>query len=233
MFGSMRRRRPQSASGLVANAWRRVLDEQSLAADTPFDEAGGDSLQLLKLIFLIEETQAIKMPMDACHVGLRPSALVRIIEAILQSTPRAPIEPPGTVFMIPGLAGDTPLEGGFRASCVPALRIAVVDLPGWHDMVEPGFTMDHIVERTAAEIAARAPIGPIRLAGFSFGGHVAFGAAQLLIEMGREVAFVGILDTSAAPRPNVVPRGTRPVRLRRLLRGRSTISWVPRGTARP
>ena len=40
---------------IVARAWRQVLDEQSLSTDMPFGEAGGDSLQLLKLIFLIEE----------------------------------------------------------------------------------------------------------------------------------------------------------------------------------
>jgi acyl-CoA synthetase (AMP-forming)/AMP-acid ligase II/thioesterase domain-containing protein len=211
-------RQPQDASELVADAWRQVLDERSLSADKPFDEAGGDSLQLLKLIFLIEEAQAVKLPMDACHVGLRPSALVRIVEAAMQPRARPPTEPVGTVFMIPGLSGDTPLEGGFRASCAPSLRVTVVDLPDWPDMVEPGFTMEHIIERAAAEIATRAPTGPVRLVGYSLGGHIAFGAAQLLTEMGREVAFLGILDTSNAPRPNVVPRGTPPIRFLRLIR---------------
>lgn len=238
--------RPRLEAGppaVVARAWRHVLGEQSLNADMPFDEAGGDSLQLLKLIFLIEEAQGVRLPMEQCHVGLRPSTLVRVVESAIQATRNPSKEPPGTVFLIPGLAGETPLEGGFQAACAPGMRLATADLPDWPDMIAPGFTMDTLIQRVAAEIAMRAPAGPIRLVGFSLGGHVAFGVARALTESGREIGFLGILDTDTAIRSQSVARGPAPVRvLRRVrwglhnltraaLRG-ATVDWLGEITAR-
>ena len=69
----------------VARAWARVLDRRSLRADLTFDEAGGDSLLLLKLIFDLEVRCRIALPRPAglhddrlgplrpvCTVGYEP-----------------------------------------------------------------------------------------------------------------------------------------------------------------
>jgi acetoacetyl-CoA synthetase len=56
----------------------------------------------------------------------------------------------------------------------------------------------------AREIDRTAPTGPVRLAGHSFGGLVAFEVAGLLGDTGREVEFVGLLD-SMPPRTNLGP----------------------------
>jgi thioesterase domain-containing protein len=109
------------------------------------------------------------------------------------------------------------LEGRFRANCAPALHIATVNLPGWQDMIAPNVTMDDLIERTVAEIAARAPREPVRLVGYSLGGHVAFGAARVLKESGHEIRFLGILDTTAVPLPAPVPQGAGLVRTLRYI----------------
>ncbi len=219
MFGQRTRAtRKDGAAAVVARAWRQVLDNPSLAADMQFDQAGGDSLRLLKLIFLIEEARGVRLPMEACHVGLRPSGFVKVLELAIRAGDTPAKEPPETIFLIPGMGGETPLEGGFRAGCAPALHVATVDLPDWPDMIAPDFTMDDLIERTAAEITARAPAGPVRLVGYSLGGHVAFGAARALAASGREIGFLGILDTNTAVRPQPVARGPAPIRALRYMR---------------
>jgi thioesterase domain-containing protein/acyl carrier protein len=244
MFKSWRPSAPELGPALVvARAWRHVLNEQSRSADIPFEQAGGDSLQLLKLIFLIEERQGIRLPMEECHVGLRPSALVRLVEAASRPSKNPAKEPPGTVFLIPGLAGESPLEGGFQAACAKGMRVATADLPDWPDMIAPDFTMEVLIQRVAAEITMRAPEGPIRLVGFSLGGHVAFGLARALADAGHEIGFLGILDTNTAIRSKPVARGPAPIRtlrrirwavynFRRAVQRSATADWFGEYTAR-
>jgi thioesterase domain-containing protein len=78
--------------------------------------------------------------------------------------------------------------------------------------------MESLIDRIATDITARAPVGPIRLLGFSLGGHVAFGAACRLAAEGHEIGFLGILDTNTERRTLPVVRGSAPVRTLRRAR---------------
>ena len=195
-----------------------MLDEQSLSTDMPFGEAGGDSLQLLKLIFLIEEAQGLRLPMEQCHIGLTPSELVGVVEWAVQAAKNPSSEPPGTVFLIPGLAGETPLEGGFQASCAPRLRVATADLPDWPEMMallyhggpdRPGG------EGSRDAGAAQADPGLVGFPGRAcrFRRH-----ARSLAQSGHEVSFLGILDTDTAVRSEQVARGPAPIKTLRYIR---------------
>src|SRR5579871_4808118 len=170
----MFRSKPSSASELppgdiVARAWRQVLDRRTLDADMPFDQAGGDSLRLLKLAFLMEEQCGLRLPMDVYHVGMRPSEFAVVLQLGRRLGDKAPAEPPGTVFLVPGMGGESLLEGGFRAACSPHLHVAIVDLPDWPELAKPLFTLEHIIEQAATEITLRQPEGPVRLLGYSLG----------------------------------------------------------------
>jgi thioesterase domain-containing protein/acyl carrier protein len=218
MLGLWTRITPRSGvTAIVADAWQQVLDNRSFAEDTPFDQAGGDSLGLIKLIFLIEEAGNIRLPMEACNSGMRPSALVRLVQSALEAWAVASTEPPETVFL-------------------------TADLPDWPEMIAPEFAMNDLIDRIAKEIGARAPVGAVRLAGYSFGGHVAFGAARALAARGREIAFLGILDTNTVTRQVPTPRGPAPIRalrkvrwgihnLRRAWRRSAAADWFGEATA--
>ena len=54
--------------------------------------------------------------------------------------------------------------------------------------------MVRTAEFVAQAIQAAQPTGPLLLAGFSFGGCVAYETARLLSEHGRDIAFLGLLD---------------------------------------
>jgi thioesterase domain-containing protein len=56
-------------------------------------------------------------------------------------------------------------------------------------------SIDELATDYADRIAGIAPTGPIRLLGWSFGGSAAFLIARELHNRGREVSFVGMLDT--------------------------------------
>lgn len=56
-------------------------------------------------------------------------------------------------------------------------------------------TIGELAAEYADTVSAIAPAGPIRLLGWSFGGAVALIAAQELTRRGRDVTFVGMLDS--------------------------------------
>jgi acyl-coenzyme A synthetase/AMP-(fatty) acid ligase/thioesterase domain-containing protein len=187
----------------VARAWRRVLGRRSLAADLPFDAAGGDSLKLLRLVYEVEQRIGTFtfLPMDLLRADMRPSDMVRAIgeaeragrhEARAVAGDARPL-----VFLAPGLNGDEPLLALFRAELAPALRCAVAEYPDWPAMARQGFGFGDLVEAVAAQVEPGAGAGPVRLAGYSFGGHVAFAAAVRLRQRGCDVRSLCLLDTSA------------------------------------
>jgi thioesterase domain-containing protein len=112
-----------------------------------------------------------------------------------EGDPAPRIDPRPTIFLCPGLDGDEPRLAGFRAELSDRIRFVLIEYPDWPEMVATGQSFDWIVEAAAASIVGIQGSGAVRIAGYSFGGDVGFAVASRLIAMGREVAFLGILDT--------------------------------------
>jgi thioesterase domain-containing protein len=69
-----------------------------------------------------------------------------------------------------------------------------------------------LIDTAVAQIAAKSPDGdPCLLAGYSFGGFVAMEVARRLVEQGRRVPFLGLIDTRAKNPLNIAPRRWRVV----------------------
>lgn len=206
-----RPRAPAPAASLrarraVNRAWLRTLDRRSLDADLPFEEAGGDSLRLLRFIFHLEEHCRATLPLDAFYADLRPSDFAHVLDRCLDPAPNAP-EASLPLFLMPGMGKDEPRLVHFRAACAPALRIVPVDYGDWPEWVAPSFDFAALLARLLLTIEAQAPDGPIFLAGYSLGGTIAYAAAAAFSAAGRSVGFLGILDTNIAQTaPSRVPR---------------------------
>lgn len=178
----------------VESAWLRVLDRASLDADLPFDEAGGDSLRLLRFIFHLEQQSGIALPLDAFYADLRPSVFAQRLEQQWGDRPPREMNAGLTLFLLPGVGKDEPRLARFRAACAP-LRMIPIDYGDWPEWIAPGFDLAAIIARIVAAIEAEAPDGPILLAGYSLGGKIAYAVAIALASAGRTIGFLGILDT--------------------------------------
>jgi thioesterase domain-containing protein len=214
----------------VARAWARVLDRRSLRADLTFDEAGGDSLRLLKLIFDLEVQCRVALPLAPFAVDLRPSDMARELDRCLDGPTDDIADAAPVLFLLPAIGGDDPRLVQFRALCRPALRAELVKLGDWPELLEPGFDVPTMARRLAGRIVAAAPSGPLMLAGWSYGGFLAIAVAEVLCEAGREVVFIGILDTTATPVSliDLAPQ-RRPTRLENL---RQIPAWIRAGDGR-
>ncbi len=122
-------------------------------------------------------------------------------QGITDGPPAAPLSTADapTVFLFPGLGGDDLELAGLRGACGAAVRFVPISFPDWTEMLARQLDLDSLVADVTARIIAEAPAGPLRLAGYSFGGHVAYAVAARLVAAGRQVAQFALLDVKAFP----------------------------------
>jgi thioesterase domain-containing protein len=112
-----------------------------------------------------------------------------------------------TVFLMPGVhyhdlasckmgrASEILGLARFRYSLRDQVRFVLIRYPNWREMIAAKADFAAIVTSALGQILGECGDDPIYLAGHSFGGLVAFDTANRLAESGRQVAFLGLLDT--------------------------------------
>jgi thioesterase domain-containing protein len=130
-----------------------------------------------------------------------------------QVLPRANAEKP-VLFLFPGLSGDLRELASLRASCSVVIQVVQIAFPDWPEMHRRAIGLDALVEHCLRQIVV-SPGGPTLLAGYSYGGHIAYAVALALESVGRPVR-LGLLDTQVVP-DIVVSRPHSAARLERLI----------------
>ncbi|MDB5797873.1 MAG: AMP-dependent synthetase [Paucimonas sp.] len=184
----------------VKLAWGKVLGADGYRLDLPFEECGGDSLKALELWFHIEEALGFKLGLDAMGRASRPSELEHALASeiaapsqTVSSVSRNPGAP--LIYLVPGILGDDPMQLRFRAAFGDSVRFKLIDYPGWRDTMQSDCSFDAIVDAAFRQVCADPPQQQYRLAGYSFGGIVAFELARRLVEAGHKVGMLALLDS--------------------------------------
>ncbi|WP_418959817.1 amino acid adenylation domain-containing protein [Streptomyces tritici] len=200
---------PRSRTELdLLHIWERTLGTGSIGIEDDFFAAGGNSLLGVRLIATIRKELGIDLPMagllDAPTVAAQAASLVA-------RRPRRPRT------LVPLRLGDgrptfcvAPVGG--TAFCYLDLARALPGDGPVHGLqsvgVEPGERPHTGVAAIAAAhlaVARRAqPEGPLRLAGWSFGGLVAHEMARQCAEAGDEVELLALIDPALPP--SLLPR---------------------------
>ncbi len=188
----------RSVRDAVESAWTEVLGRGAFSANLSWNDAGGDSLGALRLWLRIENILGKRLDMAAMDLSATASKLIAAIERQLGESQgkliSAPEEMP-CVFYLPPLEGDTPQNARFRAAFAGRIRFVAIRYPSWRDMIDVGGGFDAIVNSAEAQIRSQCHGRVCFLAGYSFGGFVAWEAARRLIDSGWRMGFVGLIDT--------------------------------------
>jgi amino acid adenylation domain-containing protein len=179
--------------------WEEMLGLEGIGTTQNFFELGGNSFLALRLLAQVNR----RMGSDLHVASLFAGATVRqMADAILEQSGRARSAEASIVALQPEGAlpplycvhpADRRVLGYMKIA-----RCLGTDQPvyGVQDVGEelsrpvPRIAMDHV-----QALRARQPEGPYYLAGWSFGGFVAWEMASLLERQGQTVAFLGVLDT--------------------------------------
>jgi acyl-CoA synthetase (AMP-forming)/AMP-acid ligase II/thioesterase domain-containing protein len=189
----------KQAGKMVAQVWTRILGTTDVASR--WDEAGGDSLKLLRCVMELEELVGQELNMEAFTVDMSAADMIQIVAAGGRSQrQQAAGEFLPHLVMLPGSIGYGPSLAAFGAQLSKTAHVIPIRYPDLTSALTGCGSVDHMATLALEQINAVHPRGDIRLIGYSLGGGVAFEVAARLIAEGRSVKFLGILDTNIGPR---------------------------------
>jgi thioesterase domain-containing protein/acyl carrier protein len=183
--------------------WGERFDAAKVTLDDDFFELGGDSLAAVLLVCLVNERLGIDLPISLLfeHRTIRAMAeairenrsggsRLQCLNAGSEGIPLVLVHPAGgTLFCYRDLVARLPEHR-------PVYGIEAAGL-------RPGEQLPSSVEEMAETYlaAASGSLGksPMHLAGWSFGGLVAFEMARQLVEQGQAPASLTLIDTPATP----------------------------------
>ncbi|HDS1733729.1 non-ribosomal peptide synthetase [Pseudomonas sp. BP8] len=182
----------------LAACWAQVLEVERIGRHDSFFELGGHSLSAIRLV-----GEMAKDGLQASLAELFQHASVAQLAALLEQREasgddhglvivRAQGSQPALflVHEFSGLDVYFPALGRHIEGDFPIYGLASVGLG------EPQLrTMECLAARLVQRIRAVQPHGPYRLAGWSFGGVLAFEVAAQLLGADQAVTFVGLIDT--------------------------------------
>ena len=188
---------------LLTAIWTRVLGHDDFAPDDDFFDVGGDSM--LATWVVAELGQALGRPVEL-SVLLDHSTVEELAQALGSGDALAAHARSSQIVTLrPGPSGRSlyllhPLGGellGYRelarASRAPMRLLGVA----WRgDPPLFGAALEEIAAVHVEQLRVVEPDGPYRLAGWSFGGVLAYEVAQQLARAGADVEFLGLLDAN-------------------------------------
>jgi amino acid adenylation domain-containing protein len=179
--------------------WETLLGVAPIGPTQSFFDLGGSSLMALRLFAQVNRRLDCDLPVSTLFAG---ATIRHMADAVLEqkASDDAPREP------VVALRGDGELPPLFVVHATDRDVLGYVNLVRHLGAGQPVFGVRDLAEdlsRPLAQVAAEhveeiravQPDGPYYLAGWSYGGGIAFEMARQLEAQGAEVAFVGLIDT--------------------------------------
>ncbi|PSB02088.1 non-ribosomal peptide synthetase [Merismopedia glauca] len=191
----------------LTKIWEQVLNVRPIGIKDNFFELGGHSLLAVRLFAEIEQICGKKLPLATLFQAQTIEDLAGVLRQSGWSAPWSSlvlIKPGGQkppLFCVHPVGGNI-LEYQALANYLdreqPVYGIQALGLDGKQS---PLLRIEDMANHYIQEIRSIQPNGPYFLAGYSFGGLVAFEMAQQLYAQGQNVALLALFDRNA---PNFV-----------------------------
>jgi amino acid adenylation domain-containing protein len=187
---------------LVADVWSGVLEMDDLDPSDDFFELGGHSLLAVKVMVGIEKKTGERLPLATLfnNSTIEKLALQLSPDKSEQWDTIVPIKTSGTkppLYLVHGsglnLLMFKPISDHFDED-QPLYGIQAI---GITKKVEVPDSVEEVAAYHIKELLKVNPDGPYNLAGYSYGGFLAFEIAKQLIAAGKKVNLLGMIDTNA------------------------------------
>jgi amino acid adenylation domain-containing protein len=185
----------------IAAIWAEVLRLPTVGVADNFFELGGNSLMAVNLMAKIAARTGCDLPVTALfHAG----TVEQIARCIRERTNSAPssgalvrLQPRGSLpplLLIPPAGGSLICYSEMARLFAPHQPVLGVEPPRG---IEPAESVEALAARYIQELQSASFDGPFQLAGWSFGGNIAFEMACQLASHGKRVDSVFLLDSYA------------------------------------
>ncbi|MFN9372343.1 MAG: amino acid adenylation domain-containing protein [Planctomycetaceae bacterium] len=208
-------RRPQTPTEQVlARIWSDLLSCAVVDCETSFFALGGHSLLAVRLFHQIERALGVRLPLESLFQTPTLAGLAGLIDSqrhapgAAQSAPElvVPLRAGGNrppLILLPSASGNVLfwkqllplLPEGLPVLALVPVRDAQGE-PVWESLTQAVAPLCEAIDRYQ-------PTGPLQLLGYSAGAYLAQELARQLEDRGREVGFLGLIDTG----PGRLPAG--------------------------
>jgi amino acid adenylation domain-containing protein len=185
----------------LAAIWAELLQRERVGVQDNFFDLGGHSLLAIQLFARIEKSFGQSLPLATLFQGGTIERLAALLDE--QSRPRIPkqvvaLQPLGSrppLFLLPSLFTDLIHYQELVQHLDPDQPVYGL-LPCAADGSVPAYTrLEDMAATIERGLRAFWPEGPYRLAGYSFGGPLAYELAQQLSAAGQQVSLLALIDT--------------------------------------
>ncbi|KPW23100.1 Non-ribosomal peptide synthetase SyfB, partial [Pseudomonas cannabina pv. alisalensis] len=183
----------------LAEVWAEVLEIGKIGRHDSFFELGGHSLSAIRLVSLLQKAG---LPLTLAELFQHPS--IAALAGLLDQRPAQSLEAQEVIIVRAG-GSESPLflihDFTGLDAYFPVLGqhlhgdFPIYGLPGIGLGQQQLRTMECLAARMVERIRQVQPRGPYRLAGWSFGGVLAYEVATQLLGMDEAVAFLGLIDS--------------------------------------
>jgi thioesterase domain-containing protein/acyl carrier protein len=202
----------------IAEIWSEVLEIEELGVDDDFFDLGGNSLGAVRLFDGIRRRFDVDLPPSTLFTAPSVARCAELLSRELGenvSTPRprreatwpslVAIQPRGTrvpFFCVAGMGGTL--------TNLRRLALSLGDDQPFYGFQPPGLDgrekrlnrVEDLAARYVDDLRALHRSGPVLLGGYSGGGVAAFEMARQLTRSGREVTFLGLIDSFSPALPS-------------------------------
>ncbi len=188
---------------MIAELWQDLLGLQRISAEDDFFALGGHSIIAVKMMAQLEQKTGQKIPLSS----LLENATVRRLAALVADEERVAKAASSSLVPIRKEGRKTPLflvhGAGLHVLMFQTLAehmdadqpLYALQARGMDGQQDPLDKMEEIAAHYIEEILAAVPDGPYALAGYSFGGLIAFEMAKQLKARGKKVDMLAMFDT--------------------------------------
>lgn len=187
---------------LVAQAWSVQLNIKVLSVKDNFFELGGNSLMAIRLMLQLEKETGTKLPISTLFDSPTIEELAKMFTGEKTRTKwdsLVPIKTNGTktpLYLIHGGGYNILTFEPLSKHMDPDQPIYALQGLGLYDKSKLFSSIEEIAGFYVSEMLENDPVGPYSLGGYSSGGILAFEMARQLIEKGKQVISLVMLDTS-------------------------------------
>nr|BAW27730.1 hypothetical non-ribosomal peptide synthetase [Micromonospora sp. SpD080624G1-02] len=187
----------------LVRIWERVLGHGPVGVRDDFFAVGGHSLRAVDLVEAIRVELDVTVPLSVVFTHPTVERLAAVLGSASAARDRLLVpladgpatQPP--LFLVHPQGGDVACYAQLARELAGVCAVRGIEAVGYNTDDPPLSAIEEMAERYVDEIRAATPGGPYRLAGWSFGGNVAFEMASRLEAAGERVDFLGVLDARA------------------------------------
>jgi amino acid adenylation domain-containing protein len=186
---------------LVAGIFSETLGIDQISIDDDFFELGGHSLIAVKVMKRLEEKTNKHLPLTSLFEAPtveKLSSMLNLDEKAISWKSLVQIKPGGDkppLYIVHGSGLTVLVFNSLAKSMDRDQPVYGLQARGLNGVDEPFDNMKDIAAYYISEILEHNPNGPYYLAGYSFGGIVAYEMVKQLKAMGKEVDMLAIFDT--------------------------------------